>query len=162
MALQLTSLSRRCAVALALAAERRYVGQADMSFDIFVQDIPVGAKGLDDIPEDFHPQPIGRRDWVLDTIHRVAPEVTFAAPELGTIDLGGSSIEISIDADDPVTSFAFHVRGDERGLFLVADILKALGLRAFAPGTESGFFEVDQVSDAFSRWREFRHCVVRS
>lgn len=43
-------------------------GETAMSVDIFVRDIPAVAKGVDEIPEDFQPQPIGRREWVLAAI----------------------------------------------------------------------------------------------
>jgi hypothetical protein len=85
--------------------------------------------------------------------------VDFTRPDWGTIDAGDYSIEIDIGLDDPVMRFAFHLRGGERGLFQVADILAALGVRAFAPNTESGLF--DRVSEAFSQWRSYRDRIVR-
>jgi hypothetical protein len=57
--------------------------------------------------------------------------------------------------------FAFHLRGGEEGLFVVAEILAALGVRAFAPGTESGLFELDRASEAFLRWRACRDQVAQ-
>jgi len=132
-----------------------------MSFDIFVQDIPANAKGAEDIPDDFRPQPIGPRRALVAAIRKVAPEVKFATPEWGTIDADDYSVEINIGLHDPVMSFAFHVRGSERGMFLVAEILAELGARAFAPGTESGFFEVDRGAEAFLRWQAFRDRVAK-
>src|SRR5262249_1698501 len=132
-----------------------------MSFDIFVQDIPAEAQSADEIPEDFEPKPIGSRDAVLAAIRRVAPEVNFASPEWGTYDGDGCSLEVGLGLDDPMNGFAFHLRGNEEGLFLVADILNELGVRAFAPGTESGLFEVDRASEAFLRWRQYRHHIIK-
>ena len=131
-----------------------------MSFDIFVQDIPVDLKSVNDMPDDFAPQPIGARSSVLSAIRKVAPEVEFARSGWGTINGDGYSIEVNLGLDDPVIGFAFHLRGSEDGLFLVADILAALGVRAFAPGTASGLFEVDRACEAFSRWRAYRNRVV--
>jgi hypothetical protein len=132
-----------------------------MSFDVFVQDIPASAKSTDDIPDDFVPKPIGARSTVVAAIRKVAPEVKFADPAWATIDGDDYSIELNLGHEDPVTAFAFHVRGGEDGLFLVADILTELDLRAFAPGTESGLFELDRSREAFLRWRDFRGRVVK-
>lgn len=132
-----------------------------MSFDVFVQDIPASAQSTDDIPEDFEPKPIGPRSDVVAAIRRVAPEVMFSDPTWGTIDGDGYSIEIDVGVDDPVTGFAFHLRGAESGLFLISDILAELGVRAFAPGSDSGLFTLDRDSEAFLRWREYRDGVVK-
>lgn len=132
-----------------------------MSFDVFVQDIPASAKSRDDIPDDFEPKPIGARSTVIAAIRKVAPEVKFADPAWGTIDGDSYSIEVNVGLEDPVTSFAFYVREGEDALFLVADILAELGVRAFAPGTESGLFELHRSREAFVRWREFRDRVMK-
>jgi hypothetical protein len=132
-----------------------------VSLDIFVQDIPADISSVEDIPDDFSPKPIGTRSRVLAAIEKVAPEVKFGSPEWGTIEAKGYSIEVNLSVDDPVMGFAFHLHGGEDGLFLVADILTELGLRAFAPGTESGLFAVDRAGEAFSRWRAHRDRVVQ-
>ena len=132
-----------------------------MSLDIFVQDIPADARSVGDISGDFLPQPIGARSWVVSAIRKVAPEIKFARPDWGTIEGEGYSIEVNLGLDDPVMSFAFHLRGGEEGLFLVGDILAELDVRAFAPGTESGLFEVDRTREAFSRGRAYRRRVVQ-
>jgi hypothetical protein len=127
-----------------------------MSFDIFVQDIPAAAKSVAEIPEDFVPKPIGARSAVIASICKVAPEVKFSSPEWGTIDGDGYSIDVNLGLDDPVTSFAFHLYGEKEGLFIVAGILDELGARAFAPGTESGLFELDRATEAYLWWQEYR------
>jgi len=130
-----------------------------MSFDIFVQDIPAAAKSVDEIPEDFVPKPIGTRSAVVASISKVAPEVKFSSPEWGTIDGDGYWIDVNLGLNDPVTSFAFHLYGGEGGLFIIANILDELGARAFAPGTESGLFELNRTTKAFLRWRQYRDQV---
>ena len=131
-----------------------------MSFDIFVQDIPVAAKSVDEIPEDFVPKPIGARSAVVASISKVAPEVNFSSPGWGTIDGNGYRIDVNLGLSDPLTTFALHLYGGEGGLFIIADILDELGARAFAPGTESGLFELDRTTDAYLRWREYRNQIV--
>ena len=131
-----------------------------MGFDIFVQDIPAAVKSVDEIPEDFVPKPIGTRSAVIASISKAAPEVKFPSPEWGTIDGDGYRIDVNLGLDDPVTTFAFHLYGGEGGLFIIADILDELGARAFAPGSESGLFELDRTTKAFLRWREHRNQIV--
>lgn len=131
-----------------------------MSFDVFVQDIPAAAKRVDEIPEDFVPKPIGTRSAVVASISKVAPEVKFFSPEHGTIEGDGYSIDVNLGQDDPVTGFAFHLYGSEEGLFIIADILDELGVRALAPGTESGLFELDRTTEAFLWWSEYRKQIV--
>jgi hypothetical protein len=128
-----------------------------MSFDIFVQDIPAAAKSVDEIPEDFVPKPIGTRSAVVLAISKVAPEIKFSSPEWGTIEGDDYSIDVNLGLNDPVTAFAFHLYGGEGGLLIIADILDELGARAFAPGTESGLFEIDRTTEAFLRWQEYRN-----
>jgi hypothetical protein len=131
-----------------------------MSFDVFVQDIPADIDSVEDIPDDFTPKPVGTRSRVLAAIQKIAPALRFGSPEWGAIEEEGYSIEVNLSLEDPVMGFAFHLRGGEDGMFLVADILAELGLRAFAPGTESGLFQVDRAGEAFSRWRAYRDRAV--
>jgi hypothetical protein len=131
-----------------------------MSFDVFVQDLPSDARTIADIPDNFAPQPIGRREDILAGILRAAPHADFSRPDWGQIDGPGYSIEVNIDLEDPVQSFAFHVRGGQEALLVIADILSELRLRAIAPGTESGFFDLSELGVAYSSWQAYRRQVV--
>jgi hypothetical protein len=131
-----------------------------VSFDVFVQDLPPGARTVAEIPDDFDPRPIGRRADILSGILRAAPAVDFTDPTWGHIDGPGFSIEVNIGPEDVLDSFAFHVRGGQEALFVVAEILRDLGLRAIAPGTESGFFELAELGPAYAQWQAYRRQVV--
>ena len=139
---------------------RRQETEATLSFDVFVQDLPSDARSVEDIPDDFSPQPIGERARLLAGILRAAPSADFSDPTWGQIVGPDFSIEVSIGSEDVLDSFAFHIRGSQEALFVVADILSELRLRAIAPGTESGFFELGELGEAYSRWRAYRQQVV--
>ena len=52
-----------------------------MSWDIYIQDLPAGARTVDDIPDDFVPAPIGRRSFIIGRIKEVAPAADFTDPQ---------------------------------------------------------------------------------
>jgi hypothetical protein len=131
-----------------------------MSFDVFVQDLPPSARSVAEIPGDFQPQPLGKRSLIIEAIKHVVPSANFSDPTWGTIDGKGYSIEINMGAADPVRSFAFHLRGGQEALFVVAEILAELRLRALAPGTESGFFDLGELQPAYARWKAYRNQMV--
>ncbi len=116
-----------------------------MSRDIFVQDLPVGAYGVADIPDDWMPQslPFGG-DFVVATLSELVPSADFTDPTLGHISLPGVDIEVSLGDEDPLHSFALHVRASDAAAadILIARVLQALGVRAFDPegAPESGIF----------------------
>jgi len=131
-----------------------------VSFDVFVQDLPRDARTIADIPDDFAPQPLGRRADILAGILRAAPGADFSDPAWGRIDGPGYSVEVNIGPEDPVQGFALHVRDGQEALLVVANILAELGLRAIAPGTESGFFDLSELGIAYSQWQAYRRQVV--
>lgn len=121
-----------------------------MSFDVFVQDLPPDARTAADIPDDFAPRPIGRRADIVAGIRRAAPHADFTDSTWGRIDGPEYSIEVNIGPGEVLDGFAFHIRGGDAALVVVADILRELGLRAIAPCTESGILEpaTPQMRDA--------------
>ncbi|QEG29616.1 hypothetical protein GobsT_44140 [Gemmata obscuriglobus] len=131
-----------------------------MSFDVFVQDLPLDTRTVAEIPDDFAPQPIGRRADIVAGILRAVPATNFADPTWGVIDGPGFSIEVNIGPAEVLDSFAFHVRGAEEARFVIADILRELRLRALAPGTDSGFFEPSELGAAYTAWQAYRRQVV--
>jgi hypothetical protein len=51
-----------------------------MSWDLFIQDIPAAAQNVGDIPDDFHPAPLGSRAAIIAKIREVAPLADFSDP----------------------------------------------------------------------------------
>ena len=132
-----------------------------MSWDIFVQDIPRGARDAGDIPEDFQPRPLGERSEVIRRILEVVPEADFSDPTWGTVEEPEYSIEFNIGDEDEIMAFALHVRGGEAAAGLVADLLARCGWRAFDTASESGIFDPASAADSLKRWRAHRDRAVR-
>jgi hypothetical protein len=131
-----------------------------MSWDIHVQDLPPGIADLSDVASDFEPQPLGTRAALIERISTLVPGADFSDPTWGRVDGPGYSIEISLGSRDPVEGFAFHVRGGDLAVGVVADILDDLGLCAIDPGSSTGLFSRDDAAGSLERWRQFRDAVV--
>jgi hypothetical protein len=131
-----------------------------MSYDIFVRDLPAAAASIEDIPDDFSPKPLGPRGRIVNAVRRAGGVLDESG--WASIEGPGYSIEVNLGLDDPVSSFAFHVRGGDTALFVVWDVLNELGCRALAPGTDSGFFELGaDTLEAYARWRAYRDHATR-
>ncbi|HEY3898268.1 MAG TPA: hypothetical protein VGM54_06630 [Chthoniobacter sp.] len=133
-----------------------------MSWDIFVQDIPVEARTLAEIPDDFSPQPIGAPSHILDAIRAAAPFADLSDPTWVRIDAPGISMEVGVRAEDPLYSFAFHIRGGDCSAGVVADILQRLQLRAIDPASDSGIFDSSKAAESLQRWQQYRDRVLES
>jgi len=131
-----------------------------MSYDIFVQDLPEGAKTLEDIPDDFRPAFLGKRSEIIERIIEVVPGADFRDPAWGQIDGDGWSIEVSMRASEECQGFAFHVHGGSAALDVVATILQHLRLRALDPQADSGFFGPTESKADFARWSTYRDQVT--
>jgi len=128
-----------------------------VSWDIFVQEIPPDVRSVDEIPDGFRPGAIGSRGEIIARIRRILPNADFSDPSWGKVDSSTYSIEVNIGADDPVTSFALHVRGGDHAAYVVHDILTELGLRAFDLSHPTGIFALDAGSlEGLREWREYR------
>jgi hypothetical protein len=133
-----------------------------MSWDIFVQDIPPTAQNIDDIPQNFAPQPLGLRADILRRIQAVVPEADFSDPSWGTYEGPDFSVEFNIGDDSTVDGLALHVRGGDAAAGFVADLLLQCGWRAFDPSSQSGIFDPAAALHSLQRWRKYRDHVLRS
>jgi hypothetical protein len=131
-----------------------------MSWDIFVQDFPDGARSLDEIPDDFTPASIGKRSAIVEQIKAVAPNANFSNPTWGTIEGEDWSIEVNIGPEEDCRNFAFHVRGEDAAVGVIATILQRLNLRA-VDSESGGFFAAGpEAIEAFRRWRSYSDQVT--
>jgi len=127
-----------------------------MSWDIFVQEIPLEAKSVAEIPDDFVPKPIGSRDDIIKKICALVPTADFSDPAWGLIDGPDYSIEVNIGEKAITSGFVFHIRGNEQAVYVVANILANLKLRAFDPQSETGIFSLKEALASFQKWRSYR------
>src|SRR5258705_12355997 len=124
-------------------------------------DLPRGIGSVADIPDDFKPSTIAPRSVIVEAIAAAAPGVDFSDPAWGFIEADEYSIEVNIREADPVDSFAFHVRGGDAAVAVIADILRRLDLRAVDPQSDSGLFDRATAADSLGRWRTFRDQAIR-
>ena len=132
-----------------------------MSWDLFVMDLPPDAVTMDDIPKDFVGAPLGSRSDLVRRIVEVVPEADFSDPSWGLIDGPDFSIEVNMGRDEQVESFAFHVRGGDLAIGVIAEILQHLGLRAVDPQSEtSSLFTPASARDSLAAWRAYRDSAI--
>src|SRR5690242_1452418 len=133
-----------------------------MSWDIYIQDLP-RVPSVNDIPEDFQPQPIGERADLLRLIMQAVPfaelqDDNYLFVHTDEIDL---SISMGVEAGtQELNSIAVHVHGGERSSACVAAIVKATGLQAIDTATGE-FFDVDAPEHGFKQWSAYRDHVLR-
>lgn len=132
-----------------------------MSYDLFVQDLPPDAKRIEDIPADFQPAVMGKRADVIKKIKEAVPSADFGDPAWGLVQGEGWSIEINMGATEDCSGFAFHVRGGELALGIVAVILEALNLRALDPQSGELFVAPTGANESVRRWRAYRDRAVK-
>ena len=130
-----------------------------MSWDVFVQDVPAGARTLADIPDDFIPKVVGRRSNIIEKIKQVVPSADFSNPALGLIEGEDFSVEVNLGSSETVTSFAFHARGSDKAAGVISDILTHLNVRALDSGTGE-FFDHGRAAAGLRRWREYKTGVI--
>jgi hypothetical protein len=130
-----------------------------MSWDVFAQDLPAGARTVDDIPADFVPGSIGTRSEIIRQIKDVVPFADFSNPAWGNIEGEGFSIAVSTSDDEEVECVAFFVRGNDRAAGIISEILTRLNLRARDSGT-GDFFNHVQASEGLKHWRQYRDAMI--
>ena len=130
-----------------------------MSWDILIQDLS-DAVAVEDIPDDFQPQPLGSRAEVVERLKSAFPEADFSDPSWGILDGADWSIEFNVGDGDPCDSVMLHVRGSgTEALAAVQRAIDALGGRGLDM-QGSGFFEMDEARASFAKWQDYRDQMV--
>ena len=123
-----------------------------MSRDIFVQGIPPDITSVEQIPDDWTTRLAGNMyasapltvtsQAVREVVTKHAPDANFADPHWGQVRLSGADIEVNLSDEEPLMSFAIHVRGNPTAANqFVSAVLASLHLRAFDPESETGLFK---------------------
>jgi hypothetical protein len=130
-----------------------------MSWDIFVQHLPIEAKTIAEIPDDYDPPAIGPRLEVIEKIRNEFPSADFSDPSWGIIDGPNYSMEVSLGNRHRISGFVLHVRGEDPAVAAVQKILTVLDLRGIDSSTGEIFSEETAV-ESLRRWRRYRDRVV--
>jgi hypothetical protein len=125
-----------------------------MSWDIFIQQFPEGARRVAEIPDTFMAPPLGRRDDVISRIRSAVPKADFTDPAWGVLEGGDYKIEFGLGDDDLLYGITLHVRGSDDVLPHITKVLRALGLRAIDSWTGE-FFDPDVAPHSLARWRSY-------
>lgn len=130
-----------------------------MSWDIFVQDFPMEAKTIDEIPDDFSSKPIGGRDEIIAKIKEIIPTANFSDKAWGIIETPDFSIEVNLGKEEILTGLAFHIHGGNEAAACIVDILRHLNLRAVDSGS-GDFFDMNQPAEGLQKWRAYRDQIL--
>jgi hypothetical protein len=126
-----------------------------MSWDILIQDLP-NVAGVEDIPDDFQPKPLGSLEDVVDRLRTAFPTADFSDSTWAILDQDDWSIEFNIGDNDPCESVMLHVRGGGTeaidAVQRTIDVLGGRGLDLQGPG----FFELDEARVSFAKWQAYR------
>lgn len=125
-----------------------------MSWDIFVQDLPPEARSVKDVPDEFHPRPLGRRDEVIGRIRSVFPNTDFADPSWGRLRNDRYVIDISIGDLEEVGGVTLRVRGSDEAVGAVVKLIAAIGGRGVDSWTGE-LFDQAVALHSIRRWRAY-------
>ena len=129
-----------------------------MSWDILIQDFP-DVRSVDDIPDDFAPEPLGPRSEIIARVTTALPAADFTDPAWGLVEGAGWSIELNLGSDDLCQSVMLHVRGGGDAVPAVATVIDSLGARGIDMQT-SEFFDVAAAQASFAEWQAYRDQVL--
>ncbi|MCP9211508.1 hypothetical protein [Streptomyces cucumeris] len=127
-----------------------------MSWDVLLLHLPDDVSSMEEIPADYTPPPLGRRNDVLAAVTQAIPEVDLSDPAWGELLGPAWSIELNIGSGDPVESIMLHIRGSSEDVLTpVLRLAEALRCKALdcaeggllAPGRASGWPAFQQFRD---------------
>jgi hypothetical protein len=131
-----------------------------MSWDLYAMKLPAGARSVDEIPGDYVPPPIAPRAEVIAAISTAVPGADFSDPRWGLIDTPAAAIEVNLGDDDPVESFALHVRGGgDEVLGVIAAILDSVGVTA-VDSSSGDLFDPATAGRSWAAWQAYRRRVI--
>ncbi len=127
-----------------------------MSWEIYIQDLPDVAT-VADIPEDFMPGIIGRKDALLAEVLSIWPTAEESDKEWVLLQEKDCDLSVRIvgDGEGGVRYIAIHVHGGSSSPQRVAELVQRLGRRAL--DTETGaFFDTERPDLGYVKWQAFK------
>lgn len=137
---------------LRLTRVPREVDPYETHWALLIEDVPPTAANLDDIPDDFEPQPLGKQAEVVAAIRRALPDADFKDPAKGHLQRPGFSITFLVGAEPLCEGVMLYVDGDNpKVLDLIAHLLQSMGRRAIDQQT-GDVFALQTARTSFAEW----------
>lgn len=131
-----------------------------MSWDVLLLRLPDNIASVQEIPDDYAPPPLGRRQEVLTAVSQSFPEADLSDPAWGEL-LGPTwSMELNIGSKDPVDSIMLHIRGSRDNVLApVFRMASVLGCKVL--DSSAGDLITPQDTSGWHFFQEFRDRVIR-
>ena len=131
-----------------------------MSWLALLIKIPDAFVSINDIPNDFVPEPLGSRDVVLTILADVFPDANFADSTWVQVDRKNYVIELMVGNEEPVESLGFRPHGDDTVIEALQLLCAQTGWRAY--DTSSGDFInfATNPAQGFQAWRTYAQRVI--
>jgi hypothetical protein len=105
--------------------------EAELSWDVLIMRFPENIATVEEIPDDFRPEPLGSGPVVREQLLRSLPAMDLSDPSWGRLRSHQWSMELSIGPEEPVDSIMLYVRGTGDDVLQVIDtIVESVGARA--------------------------------
>lgn len=130
-----------------------------MSWDVLLTRLPAHVTSVKEIPDDYVPVPLGRREDVLAAVGRAVPEADLSDPEWGGLLGPGWSMELNIGSKDPVDSIMLHIRGSGDDV-LTSVFQLAAALECKVLDCSEGDLITPQGPSGWHAFQEFRDRVL--
>jgi hypothetical protein len=125
-----------------------------MSWDVFIQDLPEAARSVAEVPDDFVPRALGRRDVLIQRLQAAIPGIDFSDPSWGKLVTPQYAVDINIGDQEEIAAVTLRIRGSDAAVPVVEQMIDIIGGRAIDSWT-SEFFDPATAARSLHEWRQY-------
>lgn len=131
-----------------------------MSWDVYLMKVPENINSMEQLDDEFDPQPLGDRDEILCTMKELYPTADFSDTEWIILDTNDYSMEFAVSGNDPVDSITVFIHGNENCIDVVEKICDRMGWKAVDTGTGDFMDFSDNKEGGFREWNNYKNQVL--
>ena len=132
-----------------------------MSWDILLCRLP-DVQSIDDVPKDFQPPSLGRREELIGKIIAAYLDTDFSDPSLGVLETSEWVIEIATSREEDCDSIMVRVLGNGAdAVRAIAHLIAILGCRGYDCSTGE-LFTLEAGTRSFMAFQQYRDQALKS